>query len=67
MLDLEQSGKDHTDVKYMLMSDFLVTLFNPWPIDVLHVVVVVEVLSQGRSIAQTLQDGVHVACVSKVT
>lgn len=42
-------------------------LYGPWPIDVVHVVIVVEVLSQGRSVAQTLQDGVHVACVAKVT
>lgn len=42
-------------------------LSEPWPIDVVHVVIVVEVLSQGRGVTQTLQDGVHVACVAKVT
>lgn len=41
-------------------------LAGPWPVDVLHVVIVVEVLSHGRSVTQTLQDGVHVARVAQV-
>lgn len=36
------------------------------PVDVLHVKVVVEVLGQGGAVAQTLQDGVHVARVAEV-
>lgn len=42
-------------------------LSEPWPIDVFHVEIVVEVLSHGRGVTQTLQDGVHVARVAKVT
>lgn len=43
------------------------TYLGPWPVDVLQVEIVVEVLSHARSVTQTLQDGVHVACVAHVT
>lgn len=37
------------------------------PVDVFKVRVVVKVISHARSVAETLQDGVHIAGVSQVT
>lgn len=48
-------------------KSFKLSNLSPRPIDVVHVVIVVEVLGQGWGVTQTLQDGVHVACVAKVT
>lgn len=37
------------------------------PVDIFQVVIIVEVLCHGRCVAQTLQDGIHVASVAKIT
>lgn len=69
MFDLsEEKGNRKRGVKVSLQTPFMVSNFTYLePVDVLQVAIVVEVISHCRSVTQTLQDGVHIACVSQVT
>lgn len=68
MLDLREWEDDTSREEKLSTFDLSKTL-KPCqlaPVDVLHVQVVVEVLGHAGAVAQTLQDGVHVAGVAEV-
>lgn len=68
MFDLSEEDNRKRDVQVFLQTSFMVRNFTYLePVDVLQVAIVVEVISHCRSVTQTLQDGVHIACVSQVT